>query len=268
MGRICVVGVLDERIGQHEEDITRRIGAKVLRSDTELEFKGLTPGLMRGYDFMNSYFYFLNNRQIVEKVLEAEKEGYDAVVVHCFMDPAVHEARVAVDIPVIGPGESSLLFACMLGHKLAVISPNDPALVIKYEQELKNYGLLERAIPNPIRPFTTMSGRDFARINNLEEAMTTVPGVLEKARECVADGADVVVIGCTMLGPMCTLSGITKLDDPEVPIIDCLAVALKTAEAVIDLRARLGLPAVSRATIYAKAREKDFHRVRANFGLT
>jgi len=52
-----------------------------------------------------------------------------------------------------------------------------------------------------------------------------------------------------------------------VPLLDCVSVAIKTAEAVVDLRKRLGLPAISRAGLYRIPREKDIKRVRAIFGM-
>ena len=42
---------------------------------------------------------------------------------------------------------------------------------------------------------------------------------------------------------------------------------IKAAEAIVDLKDRLGWPAISRAGIYAMPREKDIKRVRSMFGL-
>jgi allantoin racemase len=44
--------------------------------------------------------------EILSRIIEAEKGGYDAVVVHCFGDPALHAARECVRIPVVGAGEN------------------------------------------------------------------------------------------------------------------------------------------------------------------
>lgn len=49
--------------------------------------EGSTPDL----HFMS--YEFLNSRAILKNVLQAEKEGYAAVVMHCFLDPVPDEAR-------------------------------------------------------------------------------------------------------------------------------------------------------------------------------
>jgi Asp/Glu/hydantoin racemase len=44
--------------------------------------------------------------EMIEKIVQAEKEGVDAVIVDCTSDVGVKEARQIVRIPVIGPGET------------------------------------------------------------------------------------------------------------------------------------------------------------------
>lgn len=265
MARICVVDIVAEEISQQFTYFAKEVSAKVMNPGTEVGVKALNPGMVSLAGF-GAYFEFLNRGQIIEKVIEADREGYDAVVVHCFADPGVRIARSVVNIPVIGPGESSLLFACMMGYKFGVVTVNAPNAVPGMEAMIREYALEDRAIHKPVRPIT-MPWKEWLRKGPKEAIELVLPDIIEKSRECVADGADVIVIGCTMLGPLCTLSGIAKIPDSDIPILDCLAVALKTAEHVVDLNAKLGLPPVSRASLYGQPREKDFNRFREVFGL-
>lgn len=265
MARICVVDIVAEEISQQFTYYAEKISAKVLGTGTEIGVKALKPGIVSLGSYA-AYFEFLNRREIIEKVIEADREGYDAVVVHCFGDPGVREARGVVNIPVIGPGESSLLLACMLGHKFGVVTVNAPNAVPGMEIMIREYGLQDRAIPKSVRTIS-MAWKEWLRKGPEEATELVLPDIIDKAEGCVADGADVIIIGCTMLGPLCTLSGIAKIPDSDIPILDCLAVALKTAEYVVDLNSRLGLPPVSRASLYARPREKDFNRMRTVFGL-
>ena len=43
---------------------------------------------------------------VVKTIVEAAREGFDAIIVDCTADPGVAEARAAVDIPVVGAGEA------------------------------------------------------------------------------------------------------------------------------------------------------------------
>lgn len=87
--------------------------------------KVMSPGTsisMRGVKYEPSNldykcFDFLNNFQLFESVVSAEREGYDAVAVGCFFDPILEELREAVDIPVVSLAETSMHAACMLGRR-------------------------------------------------------------------------------------------------------------------------------------------------------
>ncbi len=265
MARICVINIQGEEISGLFTHYAKEVGKRVLRPETQLDTKSPNPGVKRAFALSSSYVTLLNKREMIEKIIEAEKEGYDAVVVHCFLDPGMREAREIVNIPVLGPGESSLLFACMLGHKFAIIGINDPKVVPDTYNMLRLYGLESRGITNPVR-LMSMPFREF--VLNVKEARDEIiSDVIEVAKGCVSEGAEVIILGCTGLGPIFTIAGITSIPDLEVPILDCLAVAIKTAESVVDFKERLGFPFTSRACMYKPPREKDLMMARENFGL-
>ena len=264
--RLCVVTPMAEEISQVFAYYAEQVAAKVTNPGTSIVVKGLNPGVTRIYDAGNSYFRLLTKSQIVEKIIEAANEGFDGVLVHCFIDPGVREGRSVVDIPVVGPGESSLYFACMLGHKFGVVTINDPTPTVDMEMMIREYGLQDRAIARSVRPIT-MPLKEYARLSPEEAQKQVIPDILDKARECVAEGAEVVVIGCTGLGPLCTLAGVTKIPDMDVPILDCLTVGIKAAESIVDFERKAGLPPAGRVRMYWRARDKDLDRIRTTFGL-
>ncbi len=57
----------------------------------------------------------------------------------------------------------------------------------------------------------------------------------------------------------------TKVKEVDAPILDPVAVAIKTAEMIVDMEERLGLPSISRAGIYALADRATVEKVRARF---
>src|SRR5262249_22731718 len=52
----------------------------------------------------------------IAKIIDAEKQGIDAVVIDCMGDPGLVGAREAVVIPVLGAGQTAMHVAAMLGH--------------------------------------------------------------------------------------------------------------------------------------------------------
>ena len=244
--------------------VLRNSFSKALRPDTEVVQKALTVGLADPKDFVNHYYSFLNSASIVEAIIEAEREGCEAAVVGCFGDTGVREARAAVGIPVIGPAEATMLLACQLGRKFGIICANLPGLVADHEEQVRYHGLYDRLIPNGIRPdihkFEDTWSKSFV------DPKFAADGVVERAREMVADGADVIVIGCCGIGPFCSLAGLhsMKVGNRDIPILDAQLVAIKTAEMAADLRSSIGLPYNS----LPRPSKEEFDRVRDRFGLT
>jgi len=243
--------------------------AKVLRADTEVVFKPAKEGLKGDNvaDFDNPYFAFLNTKPIIEAFIEAEREGFDATWINCFGDTGVRQARSVVRIPVLGPGESACHFACQLGRKFAIIAANMPGQIAQIEEQVREYGLQGRLIANGVRtdrqPFaeTLEKGQQNPEI--------AANGVAEVAKECVADGADVIVVGCCGIGPLCSRTGFSKLTigEQEVPVVDPVMVVAKMAEMAVDIRKATGLPIPGRVRNYVLPSEADWTRVRSVFGL-
>ena len=46
--------------------------------------------------------------ELVKMAIQAEKDGYDAIVIYCFSDVGLEALRENVKIPVIAPGEATL----------------------------------------------------------------------------------------------------------------------------------------------------------------
>ena len=70
----------------------------------------------------SSYDEVLAGPHILRKVTQAEKDGYDAIIIYCGSDPAVAAARELVKIPVIGPGKLSKMVALDMGYRFSVLT--------------------------------------------------------------------------------------------------------------------------------------------------
>jgi len=159
---------------------------------------------------------------IIELVKKHEGE-YDAIMINCFGDPCVTAIREIVDVPVLGPGETSMLVASLLGHKFSVISPTKKT-ALQVELHARELGIEDR--------LASVVGLEISVPELEKDAEKTVKAVVKASEKAVEDGAEVIVLGCTGLAYMA--DDIRKR--LKVPLIEPASLTLKVAEALVDLR--------------------------------
>lgn len=161
----------------------------------------------------------------VRKIQDAEKEGVDAVISNCMLDPAVRPGREKVAIPVIGPAEASMHIAAMLGHRFSVVTILD-SLVSAFEDYAAKLGLSEKLAS--VRA-VNMRGEELSDLAKVRDA------VIEQSVEAVMeDGAHLIVLGCTAMRGLArgVEEGLRNHGVMDVPVVDPPVVALKMAEAL------------------------------------
>ncbi len=88
--------------------------------DTKIEVRSLAGTGVPPTAFLPAASLFMN--QLLSKVEEAERDGFDAAVIACAADPGLEDAKDLVDIPVTAPMEAGIAAGRGLG-RLAVIAP-------------------------------------------------------------------------------------------------------------------------------------------------
>lgn len=209
---------------------------RIARPSTEVAMRHLQCS---GNFVRSLYTEMLNNRQVAEEAYLAERDGADAVVLGCWADP-LWETRELLNIPVVGIGEAGMLLATTLGHKFAVITVA-PGVVPPIEVDLRLYGLEDRAIPRPVRSLDPPSDLDLLSESVTDPFKRLIPNFERVAKDCIRDGAEVIVVGCGYYGPILTMHGYNRIPDTGVPVVDCSAAGLKLAESLADLRKSIGL---------------------------
>lgn len=161
----------------------------------------------------------------VIKAMEAEANGADAVIVLCMGDPGVRQAREAVSIPVLGPGETAMHYAAMLGHKFTIM-PTLARRRTTYENHARLYGVENRLAS--VRP-VGVSVLEIETNESVREAL------IENAVKAVEeDGADVLILGCIGFRKIDTLvSDALKQRGHDVPVIDALPLTIMTAASLV-----------------------------------
>ena len=117
--------------GPNFEDYKKAIfdHSKAILPDVKIDLHGVKKSIL---EVEYKYFLFLSKNEIIENMRGAEKKGYDAIALGCFLDPGLQEARAMVEIPIASMGESSMLFASTLGKRFSIItyrlSPDSPEI--------------------------------------------------------------------------------------------------------------------------------------------
>lgn len=179
----------------------------------------------------------------LDLVKKANQEGYDAVILACFSDPGLEAAKEISQIPVIGIEESSLHMAAMLGAKFSVMTPRKQRIPSKTEH------VHMRGLEHFLASVRSL---DLSVAETDADPEKTKRRVFEVAKKAVEeDGAEVIILGCAgMAGYAPEIE--KKLN---VKVVDPSAVALKVAEAMVDL----GL-AHSKVGLFSAPPEKPFKR--------
>ncbi len=185
--KICVIVPIISRELIKEEEISKRV-ENYVGPDTKVDFVFLDYGPA---SIESRYDEAFAAPFIVKKAEWAEKNGYDAIVISCMMDPAVRAVKEAVDIPVVGAGEAARQIAPLLGDKVAVIYP---------------------------RGITVLELRS--------DPEKTYQELLKNAKKALEDGAQVLILGCTGLTGMAK----RLQKEVNVPVLEGEGLALALAE--------------------------------------
>src|SRR5436190_5816770 len=186
-------------------------------------------------------------RNLIKNAVEAEKQGFAAMVITHFQDAALAEVKSVVDIPVIGLGETTLLHSLTLGRKLGLVTIN-PIFIPWHEDQVVRYGLQSRVVGVRAVPATVADFIDaFASPKGLEKLK---PLWERECRILLDAGADVIVPAGGL--PMMLFGG-TEMDG--APVVNGITLIAKSAEMAVKLR-QLGMAKVSRRSNYVKPPEK------------
>lgn len=230
--RIWAQGATDQN---HHRSYLERLLPHVRASTDprfEVSFHTTTPSVTTVHAL--SEFRFA--RAVIRGAIEAERQGYDAFFMNHFQDVGLYEARAAVNIPVLGLGETTLLHACTLGRKLGLLAIN-PAFVAGHDDQVVRYGLQQRVVG--IRSIDAAIS-DYMDAFARPEVRQRLSAVFEReARLLLGAGADVIVPTGGI--PMMLFAGERGAQIDGAPIVNGVTVLVKAAEMAIELRRLAGM---------------------------
>ena len=201
----------------------RRELEKIKRPDTELTVVNPEHGPV---SIESAYDEALAGPPTLKEVHRANKEGYDAIILACFSDPALDAAKEISDIPVIGIEEATMHLAAMLGHKFSITTG------FRNRVPTRELHVRLRGVESAYASTLVLNMSVLEMDAHPERAKARI---LELSRRAVEkDGAEVIILGCA------GLAGYSEDIERElgVVVLDPTSVALKIAEAIVDLGLR------------------------------
>jgi Asp/Glu/hydantoin racemase len=206
---------------------------------------------VHGLDPPDRHFHALTEfrcaAQTIRNALEAERAGYDAFVIGHFQEPGLLQVRGAVEMPVIGLGEASMLAAMSMGGKIGLVTIN-PVFIDWHQRQIAAHCLTERVsgvrairvdLAGFMRAFTDESA--YAKLRD---------DFIAQVGPLIAAGAEVILPAGGL--PMLLFSRERPFVIDGALVLNGVAVAVKAAEMALALQNLTGA-VVSRRGTYAKA---------------
>lgn len=205
---------------ERRQDILREIASP----ETEIDIYGMEEDPSKSHlgTIQSQYEAVLSTPEDIECAIEAEKSGYQAVIIPCGGDPGVAPLREVLKIPVIPPGSTAKHVCSLIGSRFSVLtSGKGSARVLEIHEK---DGLLKHVSIHPI-------GLSVPEIRVKREEL--IEALLEEGRMAVEEhGAASLTYGCMSIG-------FQMLDDEleevlNVPAVNPVKTAVRIAEMLID----------------------------------
>jgi allantoin racemase len=220
-------------VGLDGRELFRR--KKILNSIASEKFEFDVKAVSEGPEAIESVYDESMCIPPLLKLLKNYEKDFDGVIIGCYGDPGIEAAREILNIPVVGPGESSMVFATLLGRRFSVVTVLESVFPI-IESVAVRVGVSKKMV----------SVRD-ANMRVLELGNDTEKSrrKIEEAalRAIKEDGVDTIILGCMSEAFL----GLDKLlsEKLEIPIVNPVVSSVKVAESMISsgyLHSRIAYP--------------------------
>lgn len=172
----------------------------------------------------SSYEDHLSVPGLVRLLVDAERDGVDAVIIGCYDDPGLDALReLATSTIVVGPSLSTMHLAATIGTGVGIVTVPEPASIRRY---INAHRLQEHVAGIAVIDSSVLSLRgDVDRTREL---------VRQASHDLLSRGADVIVLGCMSLAFLDIADALGA--ELGVPVVNPAKVALGTAELLVRSR--------------------------------
>ncbi|CRK49727.1 putative Hydantoin racemase [Rhodococcus sp. RD6.2] len=177
----------------------------------------------------------LSDMAYTEAAVRAERDGYSGVLIGGVPDYGLAAARAAVDIPVIGSGQASLLVAAALGSRFSIVTIWPETMSFVYDRLLRENPvgrqcISVRYVSTPAEQSTLADEDNFlTQMRSGREHM--IERILAEIEGAVQDGATSVILGCNCMSPVADVLA----SRASVPIVDPTTAGYRQLESMVAL---------------------------------
>lgn len=182
----------------------------------------------------SAYERLLVDLGYVDAAQQAVRAGCDAVIINSFADYGIEATRAAVQVPVIGAGETALQVASANGQRpFSIVTVWPRSMAFLYEERLR-----ATRLENLCRGLHHLSNEDeltrlgdpagvMARMSRQETAV--IDRVAALCKTAVAhDGCEAIVLGCTCMAPIAA----QLAERLAIPVIEGSQAAIGRAQSI------------------------------------
>jgi allantoin racemase len=175
----------------------------------------------------------------VDCAIEAERAGFDAVLINTFGDYGIDEMKSATDMVIVGAGEATMAMCCNIGHKFSIVTVWPPRMNFVYHERLRNCAMEQRCVS--IR--NILGNQDVTGIEGAGQAISKLQARDDSIQDRILaaidvavnqDGADTIILGCTCMAAV----GPEIARRAQVPVLESMRTGYKTAETMLSLGIR------------------------------
>ena len=240
---------------------------KVVRSGTEVVLHGQIPGTFStnypGNDLRYRALNWLHGLQWLAAGIEAQKQGYDAMVLASVPSPMIGEIRTLVDIPVIGYGDTAFQLSGMYGRRVGMLFFN-PKRGDYWPEQIREWGAAERFA------FISKAGVSFdqvaAALANRSKRAEVIDTICATAERLIEEkGIDVIVPGEMPMSLLLAEEGVSAIGGATV--IDGIGTCFKMAETMYDLKQSSGMVSSKRGYYHDRPPPERVAQVLKFYGI-
>lgn len=220
----CKISYLIPGIGFSDQEIQRR--QRILQQygypHVDIDVSTVDDGPRAIESFYDEAF---TGPSLLRKLRALEQKGYNAVILGGYFDPFLDAARESTSIPIIGPGETSMLFAVSLCRRFSIVTMLQTAIPILHQQvKMLGFEAKLASIRSIQTPVQTVN-------QDTEHAQRTLLKEYIHARD--TDGAEAVIPGNMSLAFLQRHKEHTQ--QAGIPVLDPVSLSVKMAEILIAL---------------------------------
>ncbi len=145
----------------------------------------------------------------------AEAADCAGLIIACFSDPGLDQARARLNKPITGAQEAAILEATEQAERYGIIALSALAIP-RHQKNIEKMGLLDRLVAE--LPLSDVSAAASGQDN-------VWPEMLETGRTLKRQGAGAIVLGCAGMGPLAQ----RLQSEIGIPVIDPIYAAGKRA---------------------------------------